>query len=218
MERYKRNQVEKAISSLLEPAATEASPELRTRLKRLLEVDRALGRTPHSDDPARANYAFYSSKPQGSGVEVWFSTYEAFALLNGLRLLKHGWPQGLAVQITRRIRNQLEKHLTRILNQDPEILFDQAAIRRDAQEGGFAADNTDPTFIVVVTRSGTLDSSQGPQLHDSSVIRGAKAAWDWAFKASDGVGVYTMFEIVNLAHRFADQLTRTAPRNRGRSS
>jgi hypothetical protein len=122
------------------------------------------------------------------------------------------------VQITRRIRNQLEKHLTRILNQDPEILFDQAAIRRDAQEGGFAVDNTDPTFIVVVTRSGTLDSSEGPQLHDSSVIRGAKAAWDWAFKASDGVGVYTMFEIVNLAHRFADQLTRTAPRNRGRSS
>jgi predicted DNA-binding transcriptional regulator YafY len=51
-------------------------------------------------------------------VEVWFSEYEAFALLNGLRLMAHGWPQGVAVTLMRRVRSELEKQHARILNQD----------------------------------------------------------------------------------------------------
>ena len=30
----------------------------------------------------------------GKGFEVWLADYEAFALLTGVRLLQHGWPQG----------------------------------------------------------------------------------------------------------------------------
>ena len=91
---------------------------LRTRLKRLLESDRALGRVSRANDPARANYAFFSADAQGSGVEVWFSEYEAFSLLNGLRLMEHGWPQSFAVSIMRRVRADLEKDHARILKQD----------------------------------------------------------------------------------------------------
>jgi hypothetical protein len=102
MLQYKRNQIEEAISGVLEPRSPEPTSELRTRLKRLLETDRALGRVPRCADPERANFAFYSAEAPGSGVEVWFSEYEAFALLNGLRLMGHGWPQGFAVSVMRR--------------------------------------------------------------------------------------------------------------------
>jgi hypothetical protein len=116
---YKRNQIEAAISGVLEPRSPEPTTELRTRLKRLLETDRALGRAPRSNDPARAHYAFYSADSPGSGVEVWFSAYEAFALLNGLRLMAHGWPQGFAVSVMRRARAELEKEPLVSLNRIP---------------------------------------------------------------------------------------------------
>jgi hypothetical protein len=134
MPKYKRNQVEEAISRVLEPRSREPTAALRTRLKRLLETDRALGLVPRSADPEQANFAFYSSEAPGSGVEVWFSDYEAFALLNGLRLMGHGWPQSFAVSVMRRVRRELEKEHAHILNQDPGKLFDQDAIRRAAKE------------------------------------------------------------------------------------
>ena len=118
MSEYKRNQIEEAISNVLEPRSQAPSSDLRTRLKRLLETDRALGRAPRSVDPERANYAFYSVEAPGSGVEIWFSKYEAFALMNGLRLMAHGWPQGFAVSVMRRVRPELEKEHVRILKQD----------------------------------------------------------------------------------------------------
>src|SRR5262249_52657130 len=101
---YKRNQVEAAISRLLRPGSKEPTLELRVRLKRLLETDRAHGRVARSTDPTRANYAFYSADAPGSGGDVWFSGYEAFALLIGIRLMGHGWPQGSAVSVMRLVR------------------------------------------------------------------------------------------------------------------
>ena len=133
MLKFKRNQIEEAISHMLEPRSPEPTSELRTRLKRLLETDRALGRDTSSADPKDAHYAFYSAEAPGSGVEVWFSGYEAFALLNGLLLMKHGWPQSFAVAVLRRVRPELEKQHERILAQDPKSLFDQEAILRNAR-------------------------------------------------------------------------------------
>ncbi len=85
--RYKRNQVEKAISRVFETGSAKPSLGLRTRLKRLLETDRGLGRSKRSADPKCANFAFYSMEGPGRGGEVWFSAYEVFALLIGLRLM-----------------------------------------------------------------------------------------------------------------------------------
>jgi hypothetical protein len=62
----------------------------RCKLKRLMERDRALGLSPRSKDPEEANYAFFSDEAPGSGTEIWFSAYEAFALYTALRLLEHG--------------------------------------------------------------------------------------------------------------------------------
>jgi hypothetical protein len=212
---YKRNQIEEAISAVLEPRSQEPTSELRTRIKRLLETDRALGRVPRSADPERANYAFYSAEAPGSGVEVWFSEYEAFALLNGLRLMAHGWPQGFAASVMRRVRPELEKQHARILKQDAKPLFDQEAIRRDAREGDMAFDNTDPVLLTIVSKSGVAPNEQG-EPHRCAVCRGPKAATKFAWEASMGAGAWTMFELATVAHRFSKALGRTEPRHRGR--
>ena len=99
---YKRNQSLEAASASFGQGPTP-SPALKTNAKRLLDADRAFEYSPRSKDPERANYAFFSGKAPGSGVEVLFSSYEVFALRLGLRLLEHGWPQSTAVKVMRRV-------------------------------------------------------------------------------------------------------------------
>ena len=103
----KRNQVEEAIARVFEPGSAKPSSIMRTQLKRLLDTDRVLG-AKRSADPERANFAFYSMDMLGRGIESWFSDYEAFALLTGLLLMRHGWPQGFVVALLRRVRPALE--------------------------------------------------------------------------------------------------------------
>jgi hypothetical protein len=134
---------------VLEPGSAKASPEMRTRLKRLLETDRSFGRNRRSPDPERANFAFHSTDSPGRGLENWFTGYEAFALLTGLRLMRHGWPQGLAVAALRRVKPNLERHHARILQQDPNGLFDADRIRQQAKPGALAVSNSDPVFLVI---------------------------------------------------------------------
>src|SRR5271163_1365368 len=142
---YKRNQVEEAIARLLEPKSPKPTQGVRTRVKRLLEADRALRA---SDGGA---FAFFSTQPPGRGVEIWFSSYEAFALLTGLRLMAHGWPQGQAVSVMRSVRPALEEEHRRTLRQDPNWLFDQEAIWRNAKPGDHAFDNQDPVLLTIVS-------------------------------------------------------------------
>jgi hypothetical protein len=215
MSEYKRNQVEEAISGVLEPRSPEPTTELRTRLKRLLETDRALGRGPRSSDPERANYAFYSTDAPGSGVEVWFSDYEAFALLNGIRLMGHGWPQSFAVSVMRRVRPELEKQHARILKQDAKLLFDEDEIRRHAKEGDMAFDNTDPVLLTIVSKSGAAKNEE-IEPNACAICRGPSEAMKFIREAGGGVGAWTMFELVTVAHRLANALSRTEPRRRGR--
>ena len=124
MASYKRNQIEEAISRVFAPNFERPGAELRARIKRLLELDRALGRKPRSQDEEEANFAFFSDEAPGTGSEIWFSDYEAFALLSGLRIMEHGWPQGFAVSVMRRLRPDLEKQHGCILKQNPNKLFD----------------------------------------------------------------------------------------------
>ena len=46
---YKRNQIEEAIARMVAPNSAELPSELRTRIKRLLEVGRSLGRKVRSN-------------------------------------------------------------------------------------------------------------------------------------------------------------------------
>jgi hypothetical protein len=74
---YKRNQIEEAISRMFAPDCERPSAELRTRVKRLLELDRSVGRTLRSKNAELANYGFFSEDAPGTGAVISFSEYEA---------------------------------------------------------------------------------------------------------------------------------------------
>jgi hypothetical protein len=131
----------------------------------LLDLDRVLGRKLQSKDPEQANFGFFSEEAPGTGADISFSEYEAFALSNGLRIMGHGWPQGFAVSIMRRVRSDLEREHARILKQDPVQLFDQRVIRAKAREGDIAVDNTDPVFLVLASKEERAsDAEQIPSI------------------------------------------------------
>ena len=209
---FKRNQVEELIAHVLEPGSAKPSSEIRTRIKRLLETDRGLGRTKRSTDPERANFAFYSLDAPGRGGENWFSDYDAFALLIGLQLMRHGWTQGFAVAVLRRVKPELEIQHARILGQDQAVLFDEQLIRQRAKPGDFVVRNTDPVFLAIVSR----DREDRSDPNRAAIFRGQKQLM--RFINTQGVGKgWTIFELVNSVHDLSLALAKTRPRRRGRS-
>ena len=102
---------------------------------------------------------FPASTHRGAGYENWFTEYEAFALLTGLRLMGHDWPQGLVVAALRRVKPDLERYYARILRQNPTILFDADQIRQQARPGDLAVGNTDPVFLVMQSKKREHDAS-----------------------------------------------------------
>jgi hypothetical protein len=159
---FKRNQVDEAIACVLEPGSAKPSSEMRTRLRRLLETDRALGRSKRSRDPERANFAFSGTDAPGRGLENWFTGYETFALLTGLRLMRDGWPQGLVVAVLRRVKPHLERHHARVLSQNPVVVFDANRIRQRARPGELAVGSTDPVFLVINSKDREQDTGTNP--------------------------------------------------------
>src|SRR5262245_2072673 len=210
---YKRNQIEEAIARIFDPSSQKPPSELRTRIKRLLELDRSIGRKVRSKDPEGANFAFFSEEAPGTGADIWFSEYEAFALLNGLRIMGHGWPQSFAVSIMRRVRVDLERNHARILRQDPDELFDWQTILAKARPGDIAVSNTDPMFLVIASKT-----QQRPDEVQTALLSAVCRGYDNVSKFSRGVDAssVTTFELATLAHRLHQELIKTEPRRRGR--
>jgi len=209
---FKRNQVEEAIALVLEPGSAKPRSEMRTRLKRLLETDRGLGRSKRSTDPERANFAFNSMDEPGRGIENWFSGYEAFALLIGLRLMRLDWPQGLAVAVLRRVKPELKKHHARILTQDPAVLSDEQR-RQRAKPGDLDVDNPDPVFLAINSTDRKDRSGSNP----AAICRGQNELM--RFIKAQGVGqTCTVLELGNSVHALSSALAKTTPRKRGRGS
>jgi hypothetical protein len=210
---FKRNQVEEAIACVVEPGSAKPSSEMRTRLKRLLETDRALGRSKRSPDPERANFAFSGMDAPGRGFENWFTGYEAFALLTGLRLMRDRWPQGLVVAMLRRVKPDLERHHARVLRQKLNILFDHERIRQQARPGDLGVSNTDPVFLVINSKD---------REHDSGANRAAicegQAELMRLIKAWGPGQTWTVMELGTSIHALSTALAKTEPRKRGRAS
>ena len=212
---YKRNQIEEAIARIFYPNRQKPSSELRTRIKRLLELDRSIGRKVRSGDAEEANFAFFSEEAPGTGADISFSEYEAFALLNGLRMMDHGWPQSVAVSIMRRVRRDLEREHARILRQDPDKLFHWEAVRAGAHHGDIAADNTDPVYLTVASKA-QPELDKGQRALVSAVCRGYEGVGK--FRRQVRASSVTMFEVVTLTHTLHTELMETAPSPRGRAS
>ena len=197
---YKRNQLEDAISSLVEPTARQPSAGLRTRTKRLFETDRAFGRSSRASDSALLQYAFFSEDPPGRGVEIQFSPYEAFALLIAIHLVAHGWALNVVVAIMRQARKELENHHARILK-SPSYC---------------KADFESRTPLLVVITSSDIDGAE--EAFACSVREGYRKAMQWTWELQGpGHGV-SMFELASHAQNLANALARSEPRHRGQQS
>jgi hypothetical protein len=215
MWQYKRNQVEEAITAALQQAEREPDADLRVRLKRLLDTDHTLGSEGRGSDPANA-YAFSTGERPGRGVEVWFSAYEAFALLLGVLLLEHRWPQRTAVRIMRLARPALEPEHARILSLDPKTLLDRDEVARQAAPGRAAFDSSAEVFLAIVSggRAERLDPEALP--HAIQVCRGEGGLMRFRRERAPVGTSMTVLELTGPAHLLSWCLNQTKPRTRGR--
>ena len=205
MEIYKRNQMEEAISATLSQGP-RPSVKLRSKLKRLLDTDRASGRKPRSKNPEWSNYAFYRGDAPGRGAEVWFSSYEVFALYEGYRLMEHGLPQATVVSMLRRARPALEAKHAEILRWDPAELFDEKKIRERMKPGSLPVWTTRPVFLALISNRDT------PGELDIAVLEeGGLNKWP------PGTSMTTI-EVTHAAHVLHEALAKTKPSKRGRGS
>jgi len=206
---YKRNQVVEAIAGVLQHGSTTLDPRLRSRVKRLLEIDRGRGRNRRSKDPEQARFAFYSAAMPGRGYENQFSEFETFSLLTGLRLMEHGWPQGTVAALLRRLRPELEKHHARILRQPLSTLSDEQQ-RLAARPGDLVVGNLDPLFVVIVSEQGRRRS------RSVALCSGQREVFELFHKYVPGYA-FTLMEVATSVHVLSSILAQTQPRPRGRS-
>lgn len=209
---YKRNQVEEAISRMMGEPSEKPSTELRTRIKRLLDADRDLGRQARSSDPIERNYAFYSKEAPGKGAEVHFSEYEAFALLEALKLMRHQWPQGFIVSMMREIRRELEKRHTIILNSNVDSLAVHGPTRQRISDSGSSDAVSDLKFMLIVS-----DAGVGQQASERPYVRffnGENQAV--GFQLEKPGRSCTWLDLISPARSLHKTLEQTLPRQRGR--
>ena len=210
---FKRNQVQEAIIRTLH-ARDRRVDQLKLRLKRLLITDRRLGRRRRSGEKADRRHAFYSQEAPGSGHETMYSSYEAFALLAALIVLEHGIPQAKVVSILQELRSDLEHAHHETLQKDPKVLFDPQAVKALARTGMIAVDNTAPVFLAFVK----LDAGKGRLRAFVAVCRGHDQLVKFIKDHSVPGSGATHFELTRLMHSLADNLSRTRPVKRGRST
>jgi hypothetical protein len=214
MGEFKRNQIEEAISRVFGEKSANPSSGLRTRVKRLLDLDRSLPRSSRSKRPELANYAFYSSDSPGKGAEVLFSSYEAFAIMIGLQMLNHNWPQMFAVETLRRYRQELERRHKKLLSLDPIKLFDEKQIRASAQPGTLAVGSRSPVLFLIWSddRYAKDPASVAPS---ARIFDDKDTALEFTLEKAGRST--TWLELTNPAHALSSELSKTLPRKRGRS-
>lgn len=212
MSNYKFSQVVDAICQSA-PAQEVGERDVTFRLKRLLALDRKLGRHPRNADQTKRCYAFFGEKPLGRGVDVQFSAYEAFALFAAHSMLDHGLPQLTAIGLLRKARPQLEAAHVACLTKDPAKLFDEEELQRRPEL--WSLDATEPVTLIAVglrepSRGSDDDKPFAVCLSRADMIEFAKK-----YGQQPGVG-FTFFPFARAMHNFAAQLAAAPVRNRGR--
>lgn len=209
MTTYKRSQIEDSICRLNVSTGAVRS-KLLVRIKRLLDIDRALERTrPPKGRPGRG-YAFFSEDPPGIGQENLFQEYEGFALTLALQFLDQGVPHQDVVEILRHLRPALESEHKVILAQP----FEYFAKFDESKRSNEPTQSEHPVFIAIgrlTNKPKTFQSSSGLT---AEILHGLEDWWThfWASKAR----TMTTTEITLRAHAFHSQLLNTKPRKKGR--
>ena len=130
---YRRGQVEWALwrmSTIGRPAPEEATLVFRNRIKRLLEIDRTGAF--EASRKGKGQLAFSEDRPEGTGIDVAFTAYDAFILALGLDLLRMGFVQSEVVMLMNFLRPRLGKIFDRILQNPPDPERRSATVKRHA--------------------------------------------------------------------------------------
>jgi hypothetical protein len=212
--KYRAGQLAEAIF-LTVGAADERAAEVKFRIKRLLAADRALGLRPKSREKAELHYAFFDGPPPGTGADVLFDEYGAFALFAGIRLLEHGLPQLAVVKLLRRIRRPFQEAHTKNLAKDAQALFDQKKIDANSRPGQLAFDSTSPVILIFMSLTGSsVDKAAHPvgRIYDNE-----RDMMAFILKQGPGKG-FAIFEFSRAIHDLSRNLFQTVPVKRGRAA
>jgi hypothetical protein len=216
MQRYKYNQIQEAIFRTLGARDPDRVNELRLRLKRLLVVDRRLKRGAHSETSLNRHFAFYSQVGPGSGTEIMFSAYEAFALLAAIRMLELGLPQERTIKVLRQVRVHLEAAHTDALKRGLNTVANRNRRTVKQRRPVFSGDYKDAVYLVIVRLSGSLKRPGADTL--LAVCRTSEEVTAFMNKHRAPGGGMTFFEFISAIHTLAANLSQTQPVKRGRGA
>jgi hypothetical protein len=226
---YKRNQINEVLVKAIRSSHSRLSDDvILTRIKRLLDFDRKSRPPPHGITPSV--FAFHDSEASGSGRDVTFSAYSAFALFVALRLMNCGLPQGRAVFALRYYRAALEREHQRMSEIDLVSMLDvRGTVFADASDAGrrrliergqaveladsmvFFCVQADLEAVGITTRT----IAEGGEARPNNICRGgneliARLALD-ALAQSPTLVVELMNPLIQLNY-----LVQTTPARRGR--
>lgn len=112
MKTYRRGQIEWALWRVKSEGRTTSAPaEFRTRIRRLLEIDRSGAK----EERSFSAYAFSEDAPGGRGDEAAFHGIDVLMLWLGLDLLEMGFKQQEVVKLLRAARAVVLKRYGRDL-------------------------------------------------------------------------------------------------------
>jgi hypothetical protein len=129
---YKRGQVEWALwrAFTLARSPGHGPPSIfRTRVKRLLDLDRELDSS-EMEVPPTCAFAFVEPSDGGSGFEVQYAPFDVFCLAIGLDLLDVGFKQGEIVLLMRYLRATLTDWFDDLV-QRPSLIDRQVRLAKD---------------------------------------------------------------------------------------
>jgi hypothetical protein len=156
---YRRGQVEWALwraFTLARSPGDGPPPIFKTRIKRLLDLDRDLDVSGFGAAPPSA-FAFVEPSEGGSGTEAEYAAFDAFCLALALDLLDVGFKQGEIVYLMRHLRETLEDWYPDLLSR-PSLIERQRHLAKHhlklprLERGGGKAPLADARVFLILNR------------------------------------------------------------------
>lgn len=215
---FKRNQIEEALwrffsrdSAGRKPAAT-----FRTRIKRLIELDR---QTELTDGMHRA---FGTAEDLGRGVEARFTEFDTFCLCVGLLLLNAGFKQAEIVFLLQHVQADLQDAWS-IVERSPAVPR-QRLLAKDRPNApsrtinGFDIADTHVFLIlnkVELTEVFPQGPSEKPMIYAPLIVRGTAALSEALFERSVSFPGHFVLEVSIMISSIRSFLKESEPKRRG---
>jgi hypothetical protein len=220
---FTRGQIEWALAQATgrtQGPGGEARHDLRMKVKRLLDLDRKKGIDAAKPWSEFRRFAFLEGGLPGKGVAIFYTRYDAFALLLGLRLLGSNVPQMAVIRLLRRIRLELEREHEQILRLAPERLAQSKhGLERKIKEGLLVEDPRKMVFLALPAGAGAellYRRSQENSLELANIARSPAELVRVVAHLTRVSPPVLVFELINPAHQLAWWLESAPVIRRGR--